>query len=280
MNQAKIDRALAELPPYMCENIGPVKYEPLSPLSFILAGQVVETDPAATIHLYALADGEVLKHEAFHSFELLAMHNRPMEWQNYYMCMGNTDDNLSVHLACLFPVPPQWIPSKSSGTLYGEMNHFEDGAEVFVHRRPERKWDCVCRFANGIPQDRSYLRQTILAEAKPTGSTILSNIRDSFREMVSSYQQQKNTGGELTDPTILSYIRRSFHKMALSYQQRRNTEEKPPMDSTILSKIQRNFYEMASSDYQQEDTEGKPPTDLTILSNIQRNFHEMASSGH
>lgn len=158
MNQSKINRVLAELPPYMRENIGPVKYEPFSPLSLVLAGQVIESDSSATIHLYALANEDVLKHEAFHSYELLAMYNRPLEWQQYCMCMGNTDINLSAHLAFLLPIPPQWLPSSSSGTLYGELNHFEDGAEVFVHHRPERKWDCVCRFSHGIQQNKYRLQ--------------------------------------------------------------------------------------------------------------------------
>lgn len=154
MNQSKIDRVLAELPPYMRENIGPVKYEPFSPLSLVLAGKVDEDDPSATIHLYALANEDVLKHEAFHSFELLAMHNRPLEWQQYCLCMGNMEVKLASQLAVFLPIPPQWLPSDSSATLYGELNHFEDGAEVFVHHRPEKKWDCVCRFAHGIQQKK------------------------------------------------------------------------------------------------------------------------------
>ncbi|OHB74429.1 MAG: hypothetical protein A2Z25_21510 [Planctomycetes bacterium RBG_16_55_9] len=150
MNQEKIDRVLAELPPYMHRNIGEVKYEPLSPLGLLLAGQVLETDPSATIHLYAFADEDVLKHEAFHSFEILAMQERPLDWQKYCMCMGNTETKLSTQLALFLPVPSQWMPSSSSATLYGQTNHFEDGAEVFVYHRPDKKWDCVCRFAYGI----------------------------------------------------------------------------------------------------------------------------------
>ena len=154
MNQKKIERVLAELPPYMRRNIGPVKYEPFSPFSLVLAGQVFETDPSATIYLYAFADEDVLKHEAFHSFELLAMHDRPLQWQEYCLCMGNTETKLSTQLAHFLPVPPQWLPSDSSATVYGEMNHFEDGAEVFVHHRPDNKWDCVCRFTYGIQQKK------------------------------------------------------------------------------------------------------------------------------
>jgi len=239
MNQTNIDRALAELPPYMRENIGPVKYEPLSPLSLILAGQVIETDPTATIYLYALADGDVLKHEAFHSFELLSMHNRPMEWQNYCMCMGNTDVNLSAHLALLLPVPPQWIPSNSSGTLYGEMNHFEDGAEVFVHHRPERKWDCVCRFANGIPQNESYIQSNVV-EGKPTSTTTLALIRRDFHDMASSYHGPNIADREPTDPTVLSIIRRRFHDLALSDK----TTVNPSESGSVTNKdAQTNVFE-------------------------------------
>jgi hypothetical protein len=185
MGQKKIDRVLAELPSHMRGNIGPVKYEPFSPLSLFLAGQVVETDPSATIHLYAFADEDVLKHEAFHSFELLAMQNRPLEWQKYCLCMGNTDTKLTSHLACLLPVPPQWLPSDSSGTVYGETNHFEEGAETFVHHQPERKWDCVCRFAHGIPQNRPYLVR-IARKRSSSDSTVLSFMRQNFRAQASS----------------------------------------------------------------------------------------------
>lgn len=274
MNQARIDRALAELPPYMRENIGPVKYQPLSPLSLILAGQVIETDPTATIYLYALADEEVLKHEAFHSFELLAMHNRPMDWQDYYMCMGNTDLSLPAHLALLSPFPPQWIPSKSSASLYGETNHFEDGAEVFVHHQPERKWDCVCRFANGIRQDRSYLTENI-AEAKPTGTTTLSNIQHNFSEMTSPSQRQENVEEKTTSPTIFSKIQKKFHEMA-SLSHRQETAEEKSTGSTTFSKIQKKFHEMASTSHRQETAQEKP-TDSTILYSMRRNFYQMAS---
>ena len=156
MNQKKIDRVLSELPPYMHRNIGEIKYEPFSLLSLVLAGQVIETDPSATIHLYAFANENVLRHEAFHSFEILAMQERPLEWQKYCMCMGHTQTKFSTQLAHFLPVPSQWLPSDSSATLYGETNHFEDGAEVFVHHRPEQKWDCVCRFAYGIQQKKSH----------------------------------------------------------------------------------------------------------------------------
>lgn len=211
MNQKKIDRALAELPPFMRRNIGHVKYEPLSPLSLFLAGQVVETDPSATIHLYAFADENVLKHEAFHSFELLAMQDRPLEWQKYWLCMGNTEPKLSTHLTQLLPVPPQWLPSDTSATLYGETNHFEEGAEVFVHHQPERKWDCVCRFALGIPQNRPYPLQKIARK------------------------------GPTTDSTVLSIIRRNFHELALAYQRQKFAKEEPPVNPTVFSTIRRNF---------------------------------------
>jgi hypothetical protein len=158
MSRKKIDSTLAELPPYMHKNIGTVKYKPLSPLSLFLAGQVIEKDPSATIYLYAMADRTVLKHEAFHSFELLAMNNRPEEWQQYCECMGETKTRLLARLAFLFPVPPAWLPSKSSATLYGETNHFEDGAEVFVHQRPEKKWDCVRRFVRGKQQSHNEIQ--------------------------------------------------------------------------------------------------------------------------
>ena len=211
MTQQKIDRVLAELPPYMRKHIGEVRYEPFSPLSLILAGQVLEADPSATIYLYALADETVLKHEAFHSFELIAMHDRPLEWQNYYLCMGNTEAKLSTHLAQLLPVPTQWLPSDSSASVYGETNHFEEGAEVFVHHQPEKKWDCVCRFVYGIPQDRSHQKQTI---AKKEQST---------------------------EPSVLSIIRRNFHDMARSHHKQKDGKRKPPTDPTISS-ILGHFY--------------------------------------
>ena len=149
MSEKKIDSVLAELPSYMRQNIGIVEYEPFSPLGLFFAGQVLKNDPSATIYLFALADKTVLKHEAFHSFELLAMNNRPKEWKEYCECMGETKTGLSPILSILTPIPLQWLPSKTSATLYGETNHFEDGAEVFVHHRPERKWDCVRRFVHG-----------------------------------------------------------------------------------------------------------------------------------
>ena len=183
MSQKEIDRVLAELPPHMRGNIGPVKYEPLSPLSLALAGQVVETDPSATIHLYAFADDDVLRHEAFHSFELLAMQNRPLEWQKYCLCMGDTDTKLTTHLAYLLPVPPQWLPSDSSGTVYGETNHYEEGAETFVHHQPERKWDCVCRFTYGLPQNRPHLLQ--IARKGASDWTVLSILQRNFRAQAS-----------------------------------------------------------------------------------------------
>jgi hypothetical protein len=189
MSQRRIDRVLAELPPNMRKNIGEVKYEPLSPLSLILAGQVVETDPSATIYLYAFANDDVLRHEAFHSFELLAMQNRPLEWQEYCLCMGNTETKLTTPLTYLLPVPPQWLPSDSSGTLYGETNHYEEGAETFVHHRPERKWDCVCRFAHGIPQNQPYLVQ-IARKRSSSDSTVLSILQRNFRAQTPSSQGQ------------------------------------------------------------------------------------------
>lgn len=41
MSQKKIDNTLAELPPYMHQNIGAVEYKPLSPFSPYLAGVFV-----------------------------------------------------------------------------------------------------------------------------------------------------------------------------------------------------------------------------------------------
>jgi hypothetical protein len=253
MTQKKIDRVLTELPPFMRKNIGQVKYEPFSPLSLALAGQVIETDPTATIYLYALANEEVLKHEAFHSFELLAMYNRPIEWQDYYMCMGNMEVKLSTHLTLFSPIPPQWLPSSSSGTLYGELNHFEDGAEVFVHHRPEKKWDCVCRFTNGLAQNQSHLRPKF-AKSESKESAILSIIRDNFHNMALSHHEANTAEREPTDSTILSIIRANYQNRASSHQ-KANAAKREPTDSTILSIIRHNFQEMVLSYQQQENTE-------------------------
>ncbi|MBN2316050.1 MAG: hypothetical protein JXM79_19135 [Sedimentisphaerales bacterium] len=307
MTQKKIDRVLTELPPFMRENIGPVKYEPFSPLSLALAGQVVETDPTATIYLYAFADEEVLRHEAFHSFELLAMHNRPIDWQNYYLCMGNMEFKLSTHLTLFSPIPPQWLPSSSSGTLYGEFNHFEDGAEVFVHHRPEKKWDCVCRFTSGLPQSQQHLKpkfaqseptdspilsiiradfhnmassphEANAAKRGPSDSPILSIIRDNFLNMASSPHEANTTKGEPSDSTILSIIRANYSNMASSPHEA-NTAKREPSDSTILSIIRANYSNMASSPHEANPPQ-REPTDSTILSNIQHNFQEMVLSYH
>jgi hypothetical protein len=201
----------------MRQNIGEVRFEPFSPLSLLYAGQVMETDPTATIYLYAFADEDALRHEAFHSFELLAMQDRPMEWQQYYLCMGNTEAKLSTHLATLLPVPPHWLPSDSSATVYGETNHFEDGAEAFVHHRPKRKWDCVCRFVYGIPQDQSHLRKKIAKSDSTTDSTVLSFIRRNFHDMARR--------GLPADPTILSIIR--YHFLDQDLPEKSTPDSKP-----------------------------------------------------
>lgn len=275
MSQKKIDRALAELPPFMRRNIGPVKYEPLSPLSLFLAGQVIETDPSATIYLYAFADEDVLKHEAFHSFELLTMHNRPLEWQEYCLCMGNTETKITSHLAHLLPVPPQWLPSDSSATVYGETNHFEEGAEIFVHHQPEKKWDCVCRFAYGIPQNQSDFWQNI-TKRKPTADpTVLSIIRRNFHDLALAYERQKIAEKEPTsNPTMLTIIRRHFGDLALAYQRQKIAKEEPPADPTVFSTIRRNFLIQPLSDDKEKITDSEPPKDSTVLSTIRHYFND------
>lgn len=148
LSREAIDQEISKLPIYMQENIGEVKYQPLSFNGISWLGRTT-LDMEGTVYLYGLADKQVLRHELFHSFETRMKYTRFDEWERFCTCFGGTKRSF-LALALSFWIPTQWLPSTESGSLYGETNHFEDAAEVFRCKKPKRKWECVKKFVTGI----------------------------------------------------------------------------------------------------------------------------------
>jgi len=139
--------ALNSCPQYFRDNIGQIKYEPLNPLGVFFNGVVNAENPDGTIHLYLLAGKKTLLEEAFHSFEIRAMHNRPEEWTkfcNAFHADGSTIDDyggLPLLAAIMVAVPyaPHVPGGKGHVSLYSRVSHFEDTASCFLAKDKQYK---------------------------------------------------------------------------------------------------------------------------------------------
>jgi hypothetical protein len=146
--------ALETCPQYFQDNIGQIKRQPLHPLSIFFNGVVNMENPEGTIHLYLLADKKTLLEEAFHSFEIRAMHNRPKEWERFCNAFhgdGSTFDGSNSTfdgsyggfplVATIMAVPfAAHVPGgKGYVSLYSKINHFEDTASCFVAKDKQYK---------------------------------------------------------------------------------------------------------------------------------------------
>ena len=140
--------ALDNCPQYFRDNIGQIKHQPFHPLSIFFNGVVNMENPEGTIHLYLFAGKKTLLEEAFHSFEIRAMHNRPREWErfcNAFHGEGSIFDGsnstfdgdyggLPLLATIMVAIPyASHIPGgKGYVSLYSKINHFEDTASCFV----------------------------------------------------------------------------------------------------------------------------------------------------
>jgi hypothetical protein len=139
--------ALDTCPQYFRDNIGEIKRQPLNPLSLLFNGVVNAENPEGTIHLYLLADNKTLLEEAFHSFEIRAMHNRPEEWErfcNAFHADGSTFDSygglpLLATIMTAVPFATHVPGGKGHVSLYSKVSHFEDTASCFVAKDKQFK---------------------------------------------------------------------------------------------------------------------------------------------
>jgi hypothetical protein len=139
--------ALDTCPQYFRDNIGQIKYQPLNPLGVFFNGVVNTENPDGTIHLYLLAGKKTLLEEAFHSFEIRAMNNRPKEWErfcNAFHADGSTiDDYAGLPLLATVMVAAPFAPHVPGGkghvSLYSRISHFEDTASCFLAKDKQYK---------------------------------------------------------------------------------------------------------------------------------------------
>ena len=139
--------ALDSCPQYFRDNIGEIKRQPLNPLGIFFNGVVNIENPDGTIHLYLLAGNKTLLEEAFHSFEIRAMHNRPKEWERFCNAFHRDGSTLDDYggmplLAAIMVAAPcaAYIPGgKGHVSLYSKVSHFEDTASCFIAKDKQYK---------------------------------------------------------------------------------------------------------------------------------------------
>ena len=125
---------IAKTPKYFQSNIGPVKAEPFSPFSLILAGYVNSNEPNCPIHLFRFKNNFIVWHEAFHSFEMKSYLERNDEWKLFQNEFG--DDHYLNHLVTLvMTIVPfiEYTPYPGKVRFYGNMSKIEDTADCFAY---------------------------------------------------------------------------------------------------------------------------------------------------
>jgi len=158
-----VNEILSTCPQYFQDNIGKVIIKPISPSEPHLRGAVYPKEPENPIYLYGPIEPNIVFHEAFHSFEMRAGHNRPGEWELFYrdFHVGDPDPQYlgSEVYDITRDVPfSQDVLVKGYVRFYSTANHFEDAADCFVfymrgRKRNDpmlmRKVQAVHKFVNG-----------------------------------------------------------------------------------------------------------------------------------
>jgi len=163
VSKQKVERELSLCPDYFRQNIGKAFVMPISIEGIMgLYGRVDTKDPEHPFYIYGpFANADTVLHEAFHSFEYRAGHQRKDEWQAFYDDFHNGKTwyfGVPGLFACMFVPFLGDMPLPGHVRFYSALHRLEDTADCFAFwmrgkkrndKELNRKCEIVGKFAQG-----------------------------------------------------------------------------------------------------------------------------------